>query len=88
MHPDSMTQVLSHARKITCAGVRRMRGLSVVLIRSVLLPATTCRTLHNGLSMVFSTRLSYATIDSISRTLLPVRHWIVPRLQIVFIHGE
>ena len=23
---DSMTQVLSHARKITCAGVRRMRG--------------------------------------------------------------
>ena len=25
-----MTQVLSHARKITCADVRRMRGLSVV----------------------------------------------------------
>ena len=32
MKPDSMTQVLSHARKITCAGVRRMRGLSVVFI--------------------------------------------------------
>ena len=30
MNPDSMTQVLSHARKITCAGVQRMRGLSVV----------------------------------------------------------
>ena len=33
MNPDSMTQVLSHARKITCAGVRRMRGLSVVFTR-------------------------------------------------------
>ena len=27
---DSMTQVLSHARKITCAGVRRMHGFGVV----------------------------------------------------------
>ena len=30
MNPDSMTQVLSQSRKITCAAVRRMRGLSVV----------------------------------------------------------
>ena len=30
MKPDSMTQVLSHTRKITCAGVRRMRGFGVV----------------------------------------------------------
>ena len=30
MNPDSMTQVLSLARKITCAGVRRMRVFCVV----------------------------------------------------------
>ena len=35
MNPDSMTQVLSHARKNTCAGVRCMRGLSVVFTPSV-----------------------------------------------------
>ena len=45
MKPDSMTQVLSHARKITCAGVRRMRGLGVVftppsLTRESPLPAS------------------------------------------------
>ena len=40
--PDSMTQVLSQARKITCAGVRPVRGLSVVF--SVML---VCRPFSN-----------------------------------------
>ena len=37
VNPDSMTQVLSHARKkFTCAGVRRMRGFHVVFTASLL----------------------------------------------------
>ena len=29
VNPDSMTQVFSHRRKITSAGLRRMRGLKM-----------------------------------------------------------
>ena len=50
---DLMTQVLSHARKITCAEVRRVRGIGVVFTLHVACKriATACKrnTLQVGL---------------------------------------
>ena len=37
-HVDSMTQVLSYTRKITCAGMRRMRGFGVVFTHTHITP--------------------------------------------------
>ena len=60
---DSMTQVLNHARKITCAGVRRMRGVGVVFTKQ--------RVRGDGRCFVCSTAQSEGKVHAVRLRMPP-----------------
>ena len=62
-----MTQVLSHARKITCAGVRRMRGFDVVFTPPVAYKGIAIACKRNTLTLGLQEKLSFTQLDVCDR---------------------